>query len=66
MKKPSNWEELPRHELVALARKLNDWNAGQAISHAAHNKHYKEEIQPLYKKAEKMWWAFWDRIDNKK
>lgn len=58
MKKPDNWMELERTELLRVARQLLNWNCNQAVTDREHRQHYAEEIKPLYDRAEELW----DRI----
>ena len=55
MKKPDNWLELERTELLRVARQLLNWNCDQAIPDKAHSEHYMEEIKPLYDRADELW-----------
>ena len=55
MKKPDNWLELERTELLRVARQLLNWNCDQAIPDKAHNEHYMKEIKPLYDRADELW-----------
>lgn len=55
MKKPDNWMELERTELLRVARQLLNWNCDQAVSDKTHNEHYMKEIKPLYDRADELW-----------
>lgn len=54
MKKPDNWMELERIELLRVARELLNWNCDQPISDKAHNEHYMKEIKPLHDRADEL------------
>ena len=55
MKKPDNWMELERTELLRVARQLLNWNCDQAIPDKGHHQHYAEEIKPLHDRADELW-----------
>ena len=48
MSKPDNYKELNKTELHKIARDLLVWNCNQPMSDSKHNKHYKDEIEPIH------------------
>lgn len=58
MKRPEDWKQQSRPELLKLARALLVWNCNQAVPDREHTRHYDAEIAPVQRELDRRWALF--------